>query len=80
MTVTIKVCMGSACFARENAENIEFLEKYIKDNGLEDKIELLGSRCEGACADGPNIYINDKKYTKVDTEKLKSLVEGLFNE
>ena len=40
MTVEIKVCMGSACFARGNAENIEFIENYVKENGLAAKIEL----------------------------------------
>lgn len=78
MTVEIKVCMGSACFARGNAENIEFIENYVKENGLDAKIELLGSRCEGFCADGPNIFIDGKQYTNVDKDKLKSLMEGLL--
>lgn len=78
MTVEIKVCMGSACFARGNAENIEFIENYVKENGLPAKIELVGSRCEGYCADGPNIFIDGKQYTNVDKDKLKSLMEGLL--
>ncbi len=78
MTVEIKVCMGSACFARGNAENIEFIENYVKENGLAAKIELVGSRCEGYCADGPNIFIDGKQYTNVDKDKLKSLMEGLL--
>lgn len=80
MTVEIKVCMGSACFARGNSENIEFIENYVKENGLDAKIELVGSRCEGYCADGPNIYIDGKQYKNVDKEKLKLLMEGLCDE
>lgn len=78
MTVEIKVCMGSACFARGNSENIEFIENHVKENGLDAKIELVGSRCEGYCADGPNIFIDGKQYTNVDKDKLKSLMEGLL--
>ena len=80
MTVEIKVCMGSACFARGNSENIEFIENYVKEKGLDAKIELVGSRCEGYCADGPNIYIDGKQYKNVDKEKLKLLMEGLCDE
>ena len=78
MTIEIKVCMGSACFARGNAENIEFIENYVAENALDAKIELVGSRCEGFCADGPNIFIDGKQYTNVDKDKLKSLMEGLL--
>ena len=36
----ITVCMGSSCFARGNDQNLEFIEKYIKEKGLEAEIEL----------------------------------------
>ena len=55
MTTEIKICMGSACFARGNSQNVETIENYIKENGLDAKIELVGSHCEGKCADGPNL-------------------------
>ncbi len=80
MTVEIKVCMGSACFARGNAENIEFIEGYVKENNLDAKIELVGSRCEGNCAEGPNIFIDGKLYSNIDKDKLKTLMEGLRDE
>ena len=42
MATEIKICMGSSCFARGNADNLEFIEKYIKDNNLEADIEVYG--------------------------------------
>ena len=30
--LNITVCMGSSCFARGNAQNLELIENYIKDN------------------------------------------------
>jgi len=77
MTTEIKVCMGSSCFARGNSENIEIIEKYIKDNNLDAEIELIGSRCDGYCADGPIIYINNKQYKKITPELIKPILEGL---
>lgn len=75
--IEVKVCMGSACFARGNLQNLEFIENYILENKLDAKIELSGSRCEGKCADGPNITINGVEYCKVDEEKIKELLEKI---
>lgn len=74
MVTKITVCMGSSCFARGNDKNLEFIENYIKENGLNAQIELSGTRCEGKCATGPNIIINGVEYHEVDEEKLVKLL------
>ncbi len=75
--ITITLCMGSACFARGNAENLEFLETYIKDNNPDIDIELVGDRCSNKCASGPNVIIDGKAYDNVDIFKLKKILEGI---
>ena len=75
--LNITVCMGSSCFARGNASNLEFIENYIKENGLEAEIDLAGSRCEGKCVTGPNVIINGIEYTEVDEKKLKQTLDEL---
>ena len=72
----ITVCMGSSCFARGNDQNLEFIEKYIKENGLEAEIELAGNRCEGKCATGPNIIIDGVEYTEMNEEKLEKILKS----
>ena len=72
----ITVCMGSSCFARGNEQNLEFIEKYIKENGLEAEIELAGNRCEGKCATGPNIIIDGVEYTEMNEEKLEKILKS----
>ena len=72
----ITVCMGSSCFARGNMENLEYIEKYIKENNLDAEIELAGSRCEGNCAKGPNIIINGTEYNNVTLNKLEELLKN----
>lgn len=76
--IEVTVCMGSACFARGNLQNLEFIENYILENKLDAKIELSGSRCEGKCADGPNIIVNGVEYCKVDEEKIKEIFKELI--
>ncbi|MBE7703966.1 MAG: (2Fe-2S) ferredoxin domain-containing protein [Cyanobacteria bacterium SIG28] len=80
MTTEIKICMGSACFARGNYKNAEIIEKFIEDNNLDAKIELYGALCENKCEVGPNIYIDDKIYNNVDEEKLMVILESLKND
>lgn len=75
--IEITVCMGSACFARGNEQNLEFIENYSKENNLNVNIILSGSRCEGKCAEGPNIIINGVEYSKVDEIKIKEILTQL---
>ncbi len=77
--INITVCMGSACFARGNEANLEFIENYIKEHNLDATLELAGSRCEGKCADGPNILVNGVEYSKITEEKIKQILESLTN-
>lgn len=72
------ICMGSSCFARGNEKNLEVLEEYLSDNHLLDKVELSGSRCEGKCINGPNILLNGKIHSQIESGTLLDLLEHLF--
>ena len=41
MTTEIKICMGSACFAKGNQENLEYIKEYIEENNLDSESQLL---------------------------------------
>lgn len=56
MRYEITVCMGSSCFARGNARNLETIEQYLRDHP-EGRVKLKGCHCMNECADGPNICI-----------------------
>lgn len=73
----ITVCLGSSCFARGNEENLNFIEKYVKENNLNADVEISGSRCEGKCALGPNITIDGVLYNEITNEKLKELLDKI---
>ena len=70
MTTEIRICMGSACFARGNADNLEFIENYIKENNLDAKVEVYGDRCSDNCEKGPNIIIGENSYNCVTKEEI----------
>ncbi len=76
MTTEIKVCMGSACFAKGNQENLEYIKEYIAENNLEADISIVGALCENKCEIGPRIIINEKEYTNVTKEQIKEVLDS----
>lgn len=80
MTTEIKICMGSACFAKGNQENLEFIKNYIEDNSLDAKVSITGSLCENKCENGPRVIINDKEYYNVTTSELEKMLETIKND
>jgi NADH:ubiquinone oxidoreductase subunit E len=71
--------MGSACFRRGNRENLEFMEAFLEERGCAADIELVGSRCEEKCRNGPNLEINGRLYQEVDLPTLTALLTELVN-
>jgi len=76
MATEIKICMGSACFAKGNQENLEYIKEYIEENNLDSEITIAGALCENKCDIGPRIIINDKEYTNVTKEKIKEVLDS----
>ena len=74
MAGEIKVCMGSACFAKGNQENLEYIKEYVDKNNLGTKVFICGALCENKCENGPRIYVDDVEYNNVTKEKLEELL------
>ena len=64
-TKPITICMGSSCYARGNAENVELIQTWLRKRGLEASVELGGTLCEGRCREGPIVRIGQTIYTRV---------------
>ena len=77
MTHEIKICMGSACFAKGNQENLEFIKNFIENNNLEAEVKIIGSLCENKCNVGPRIYIDGVEHIQVTQGQLVGLLEEL---
>jgi len=76
MTTEIKICMGSACFAKGNLENLEYIKEYIEENGIKAEVQITGALCENKCSDGPRIIINGKEYMNITKEKIKEILDS----
>lgn len=74
MTTEIKVCMGSACFAKGNLDNLQFIKQYVDDNNLNAEVSIMGALCENKCSDGPRIVIDGVEYKNVTRETIADLM------
>jgi NADH:ubiquinone oxidoreductase subunit E len=76
----IIICLGSSCFARGNRESLKFIEKYIKEHKLSDKVDFRGKLCSGNCGKGPILFIDKEMLEEVSVEQLPQLLDKLFSE
>ena len=67
--MTVLVCVGSSCHLKGSYEIIELLKQRVKEEHLEDVVELKGTFCLGQCGvAGVSIQVDDEIITGV-TEK-----------
>lgn len=68
----ITICIGSSCHLRGSRDIINRLEKLVRENSLQDKVELKGSFCMGQCQKGVCVTVDGVLHslTPEDTEKF----------
>ncbi len=78
--VNIVICLGSSCFARGNAHNVEVVENFLAEHHLQDEVDVdvSGGLCANCCAEGPNVTIDGKIYHGVDAGAMLDLLKQLF--
>ena len=70
----ITVCIGSSCHVKGSRQVVETINRKIKENGLNDKVELGGTFCLGKCGQHVSVSI-DEEFFSVAPEKA----EEFFN-
>ena len=72
-TVTIEICMGSACYLLGAQELIEMIQALPEE--IQEQIDLRGSTCLKACGQGPNITVDGELVHNVTTDLLRQILE-----
>ena len=68
------ICIGSSCHLKGSRQVVEKLQALVKENHLEDKVELGGTFCMGDCVNGVNVTVDGEKYS-VSPETVKDFFE-----
>ena len=59
----ITVCIGSSCHVKGSRLVVEQLQNLIKENNLEEKIELGGTFCLGECQKGVCVTVDGEFFS-----------------
>lgn len=56
----ITVCIGSSCHIKGSRQVVEQLQYLIRENNLDDKVELSGTFCMGKCQQGVCVTVDNQ--------------------
>ena len=73
--MTITICIGSSCHLKGSRQVVEKLQALVKENHLEDKVELGGTFCMGDCVNGVNVTVDGEKHS-VSPETVNTFFEN----
>lgn len=59
----VTICIGSACHLKGSREIITQLQSFVKEEHVEDKVDLNGSFCSGNCVNGVCVTVEDQLYS-----------------
>ena len=76
----IRICLGSSCFARGNAQNLAAIEAFVASRGLGAAVRLTGCLCQDACKVGPNVMVGEEQRHDVSGSRLRELLMRLGEE
>ena len=74
----ILICQGTGCMSSKSDEIRKKFEILVKENGLEEKVDVSFTGCHGFCAQGPLVFMKPEGtlYCKVKLENVQTIVES----
>ena len=73
----IEICVGSSCHVRGSYEVVKNVEAFVKNQELEQEIELKGYFCMGHCTEGVSIKIEGSIFQVSEETVIECLEEKL---
>ena len=59
----VTVCIGSSCHIKGSRLVVEQIQNLIRENNLDDTVELAGTFCLGECQQGVCVMVDDKFFS-----------------
>ncbi len=73
----VTVCIGSSCHIKGSRQVVEQLQYLIKENGLDEKVDLGGTFCMSRCQEGVCVSVDDMFYS-LTPETTKEFFEEVI--
>jgi NADH-quinone oxidoreductase subunit F/NAD(P)H dehydrogenase (quinone)/NADP-reducing hydrogenase subunit HndC len=71
------ICGGTGCHATGSIKVMDVLQKELTEKGLQEKVEIVETGCNGFCAVGPLMVVKpgDTFYQKIKLDDIPKIVE-----
>jgi len=70
----IRICLGSSCYTRGNAENLKIIQQYVEGRNIAASLDFRGHLCTENCNRGPVITINDETFEEVQPFQVEKIL------
>ncbi len=71
----ITICFGTSCFIRGSQKVMKQLGEYVKNNSLEEQVDIKATFCHERCQRGPVVSVGGKMIEKATIEKVIEALE-----
>jgi NADH:ubiquinone oxidoreductase subunit E len=71
----VTVCIGSSCHIKGSRQVVEDLQRLIRENNLDGKVDLGGTFCLGNCQQGVCVTVDDA-FHSVSPETVKEFFKN----
>jgi len=79
VTHKVLICLGSSCYSRGNAENLNTIKAFLVTHNIESKIDFRGHLCNEMCNKGPVVEIDDHVFEGVTQSNLPTILSNHFD-
>ncbi|MDI3533782.1 MAG: NADH-quinone oxidoreductase subunit [Thermosediminibacterales bacterium] len=76
--MNIKICIGTSCYLNGSYDLFKEVDKKIKQDNLEDRVNLEATFCLENCNGSPSVEVNGKIIDKANKEKIFMLIDELI--
>lgn len=59
----VTICIGSSCHLKGSRQVIERLQALVKENGVENSVDLGGAFCMKNCVNGVSVTVDGQVYS-----------------
>ena len=71
----IRICLGSSCYTRGNADNLDIIKAFIDEHQIDCQIDFRGHLCCEKCNRGPVIEIDQTVYEGVSPSSVRKILQ-----
>jgi len=79
----ITICVGSSCSIRGSDELASELQRCIEEEGMTDRIEIVGAFCMDDCSKGVSVRVGERQFSGISPEDAEAffytVIMGCFD-